>query len=59
MAVPRNRNSNARKNNKLSHKAKKKVTVILCKNCNKYKLPHTICPNCGFYKNKVIELKKQ
>ncbi|KPK33541.1 MAG: 50S ribosomal protein L32 [Chlamydiae bacterium SM23_39] len=59
MAVPRNRHSNSRKKKKLSHQAKEKVNIILCQNCNNDNLPHKICPHCGFYKNKVIKLKKE
>ena len=50
MAVPRNRHSNARKNNKRSHAAKTKANLIPCRNCKKKILSHHLCPYCGFYK---------
>ncbi|MCB1180836.1 MAG: 50S ribosomal protein L32 [Chlamydiia bacterium] len=52
MAVPRNRSSNARKNNKRSHHAKKAVNAIPCPNCGTYRIPHHICPSCGTYRSR-------
>ncbi len=49
MAVPRNRLSNARKNNKRSHHAKKPKLVLSCSACGKARLPHTACVHCGVY----------
>lgn len=54
MAVPRNRLSNARKNSKRSHHAKKPKSMSSCDNCNNAKLPHVICPSCGFYAGREI-----
>jgi large subunit ribosomal protein L32 len=49
MAVPRNRLSNARKNNRRSHHAKKPKVVLKCSGCGEARLPHTACPACGVY----------
>jgi large subunit ribosomal protein L32 len=54
MAVPRNRHSNARKNSKRAHHAKKPKTVAACPRCNNPRLPHTICQSCGAYNDRVI-----
>lgn len=54
MAVPRNRHSNARKNSKRSHHAKKPKTMCTCNNCQSAKLPHVICQSCGFYAGRSI-----
>ena len=54
MAVPRNRLSNARKNSKRSHHAKKKKAVAACTKCGTLSLPHTICQSCGSYGDRVI-----
>lgn len=54
MAVPRNRHSNARKNSKRSHMAKKPKTTALCTNCKTPVLPHRICSSCGYYANRSV-----
>lgn len=60
MAVPRNRMSNARKNARRSHHAKKPKSASTCSNCKVLKMPHTICPSCGFYANReVVTVKSE
>lgn len=54
MAVPRNRMSNARKNIRRSHHAKKPTNVGVCSNCDEPKLPHLLCRACGQYNGKVV-----
>ncbi len=59
MAVPRNRLSNARKNSKRAHHAKKPKCFETCPNCKTLKMPHTICQSCGTYaKRQVIEVSE-
>lgn len=54
MAVPRNRVSNARKNSRRSHMAKKPKHVSSCNNCGAVTLPHTLCEACGFYDGRLV-----
>lgn len=54
MAVPRNRLSNARKNSKRAHHAKKPKNTFACPRCGNAKLPHVICTSCGGYGDRVI-----
>ncbi|MBU6383630.1 MAG: 50S ribosomal protein L32 [Verrucomicrobia bacterium] len=54
MAVPRNRTSNAKKNSRRSHHAKKPKNFSNCPNCGKARLPHRICPSCGQYKGQAF-----
>ncbi|MFV0340588.1 MAG: 50S ribosomal protein L32 [Parachlamydiaceae bacterium] len=58
MAVPRNRVSNARKNSRRSHHAKKPKPVSACKNCNAPKISHVVCPSCGFYGGRLVVAAK-
>lgn len=46
MAVPRNRLSNARKNSKRAHHAKKPKHLAKCAECGNPHLPHFICLHC-------------
>jgi len=54
MAVPRNRHSNARKNSKRSHHAKRPLTIVSCKNCQQPHLPHRACVSCGYYNGRSL-----
>jgi large subunit ribosomal protein L32 len=58
MAVPRNRHSNARKNSKRAHHAKKPQSAATCNNCQSVRMPHTICPSCGAYGDRIVLAKK-
>ena len=54
MAVPRNRLSNARKNSKRAHHAKKPKNLTPCSHCGTQRLSHRICPSCGTYAGRSI-----
>lgn len=54
MAVPRNRMSNARKNSRRAHHAKKPKNVVACAHCGNARLPHRFCSSCGFYDGKSV-----
>lgn len=54
MAVPRNRHSNARKNSKRAHHAKTPKQASSCSNCGSAKMPHVVCPSCGYYKGRLV-----
>jgi large subunit ribosomal protein L32 len=58
MAVPRNRHSNARKNSKRAHHAKKPKNLSGCQNCGSPCLPHTICLACGAYGKRIVIQKE-
>ena len=60
MAVPRSRSSNSKKNSRSANSALKAKCLSTCSNCNKTKMPHTVCPFCGFYaKKSVIAIKSE
>lgn len=59
MAVPRNRVSNAKKNSRRSHHAKKPKNLSSCPNCGAARLPHRVCPSCGHYDGRAIDAKKE
>jgi large subunit ribosomal protein L32 len=53
MAVPRNRTSNARKNSRRSHHAKKPRALAACAQCGKPRMPHARCPHCSAYNGRL------
>ncbi len=59
MAVPRNRLSNARKNSKRAHHAKKPKSTGSCPRCGLSKLPHMICQACGAYGDRIVIKKEE
>lgn len=60
MAVPRNRTSNAKKGSRSAHSALKPKSFSKCSNCGAKKMPHRICPACGYYsKREIVSIKKE
>jgi large subunit ribosomal protein L32 len=59
MAVPRNRLSNARKNSRRAHHAKKPINTSKCSNCGSARLPHSLCGACGAYGNRIVVDKSE
>ncbi|MBU2541076.1 MAG: 50S ribosomal protein L32 [Candidatus Omnitrophica bacterium] len=60
MALPKRRFSRSRSLKKRAHKKLANLKLSICLHCKSKKIPHTICPVCGFYKGKqVIEIKKK
>lgn len=55
MAVPKRKMGRARTNARRS--ANDKIAApsrSVCPQCGEVKLPHRVCPNCGFYKNREV-----
>lgn len=52
--VVRMRHTRAHTRNRRSHHALKDVKFLKCKKCNEAVLSHTVCANCGTYKNRQI-----
>ena len=50
MAEPKKRLTSTRSGKRRSHLALEVQSLSLCPKCKSKKLPHRICPNCGFYK---------
>ncbi len=58
MPLPKRRFSRARTLNKRAHKIFKAGPLSVCPQCKQAKLPHKVCPTCGYYKGKpVLEIK--
>jgi large subunit ribosomal protein L32 len=60
MAEPKKRLTRSRSGNRQSHDALKATSLINCSNCKAKIKPHTVCKNCGFYRDKkVLTLKDE
>ncbi len=60
MAVPKRKHSKARKNKRRSQWRKiDKPTIVKCPQCHEPKIPHRVCPECGYYNDKeVVDVAK-
>ena len=57
MAVPKRKTSKARTHRRRAVNMKLKAPgLVECGNCGNLKIPHRVCPKCGFYKGvQVLE----
>ena len=60
MAVPKRKSSKARKNKRRSYVWKLEAPAMCrCTQCGSFKLPHRVCPACGYYKGvEVIKVEE-
>ena len=58
MPNPKRRHSKSRSRKRRTHDALKRTGVAGCQNCGSMRLPHRVCPSCGFYAGRVV-LDKQ
>lgn len=59
MANPKRRHSHARQ---AKRRANWKITLAnlsVCPQCKTPKLPHRICPSCGYYKGKPVVIMEE
>lgn len=55
MAVPKRKHSQARRDKRRSNVWKLQLPAFSkCTQCGELKLPHRVCPHCGYYKGKEI-----
>jgi len=54
MAQPKRRHSHARKNKRRAHDFLEVEGLSLCPNCKEPKLPHRVCPGCGYYDGRQV-----
>ena len=60
MAVPKRRHSSTRGKKRRTHWKLHSPGLHSCSHCGSPKLPHRVCPGCGYYKDRlVIEPKEE
>ncbi len=52
MAVPKQKKTRSKRNMRRAHFKPKATNLVECPQCHEQKLPHHVCPNCGYYKGK-------
>ncbi|HPM42379.1 MAG: 50S ribosomal protein L32 [Candidatus Omnitrophica bacterium] len=63
MALPKRKHSKARRDKRRGGQRKTRAANLsTCPQCKKRRLPHRVCPHCGYYKGKpvlVIQAKEE
>ncbi len=60
MAVPKQRKTKSRRNQRRMHIHLDKPSLVVCPQCKDKKLMHTVCKSCGYYKGReVINVLKE
>ncbi len=54
MAVPKKRTSKQRKRKRRTHYKAEIPTRGVCSNCGDPKIPHRVCPTCGYYRGEQV-----
>jgi large subunit ribosomal protein L32 len=52
--LPKRKLSKGRRGRRRAHDALSQKTLTVCSNCGEMRLPHSVCPKCGFYKGREI-----
>ncbi len=60
MGVPKHKTSKPRRDKRRAHDALSVASFSTCPKCNEPRLPHRVCPSCGYYKDRyVVEFKEE
>jgi len=63
MPLPKRKHSKSRRDKRRSANSKLTAACLsVCPQCKKLRLPHRVCPHCGYYNGKpvvVIEAKEK
>ena len=54
MANPKRRHSQARRDNRRSQQRLRGPMLSTCPQCGKLRLPHRVCPSCGYYQGRQV-----
>lgn len=52
--LPKKKHSKARKGGRTSHFGLRAVSLAECPQCHNAKLPHRVCPTCGYYNGREV-----
>jgi large subunit ribosomal protein L32 len=54
MPVPKRRKTGSKMRMRRAHWKVEAPTYSACQQCRQPKLPHRVCPNCGFYAGRQV-----
>ncbi len=57
---PKRKLSKGRRDRRRAHDGMEAANLVQCSQCGEMRLPHTVCPNCGYYQGReIINMKKE
>jgi large subunit ribosomal protein L32 len=59
MPNPKRKHSKSRTGKRRAHDYLTPVLSGNCPHCGEPRLPHRVCPKCGFYRGRVVIAKKE
>lgn len=54
MAVPKHKTSKSKRDKRRTHQKVDALNLSACSQCGEAKLPHNVCPSCGYYKERPV-----
>ena len=54
MGVPKKKTTRSKKRHRQAHQKLSFSSLTRCPQCKAPKLPHFVCPECGYYKGKQV-----
>jgi large subunit ribosomal protein L32 len=58
--LPKRKLSKGRRDRRRAHDALDSANLVQCSHCGEMRLPHTVCPKCGYYQGReVISMEKE
>ncbi len=52
--LPKRKLSHGRTHRRRAHDALTPMHLVACDNCGEMKLPHVVCPSCGYYRGREV-----
>ncbi|MGH7494066.1 MAG: 50S ribosomal protein L32 [bacterium] len=59
MPNPKRRHTRTRRDKRRTHWKLTALNVVSCSHCHQPKLPHRVCPNCGYYADRSVFLPRE
>ena len=53
-AQPKKKQTRKRRGGRWAHIATRQISVSECPRCHAAKLPHRVCPSCGYYNGREV-----
>lgn len=54
MGVPKRKTSKSRRDKRRAHDGIVAPSLSRCPQCNEMRLPHRVCPGCGYYRDRAV-----